>query len=502
MSFDAKKKDRRSSRDKPEPAETEIPEGLHGGFGGDSAFMGEDAYIVTDKQIDIEVDGSRQKRKLIISLTWPSLAENVLSSLMSMMDMMMVGVLGAYAISAVGLVMQPRFIMMAAFMAMNVGTTALVAQCKGARNRDGANTALNQALILTVFATVVICVIMIIIAEPLVRLIAGSELSEPSIIGGIEYLRIQIYGFPTATLTFAINASLRGAGNTRTTFYNNAVANVVNVCLNYCLIGGNFGFPRMEVAGASLATVIGQFVGFLMAVRVVTGNKQYVRLYIKECWKTNFTMMKRIINIGIPSFIEQLIMRVGSLWFTTIVTALGDISYTAHMVAMNIQMLSFTTGMAFGTAATTLVGQCIGRKRIDLAKVYVSMTQRLGLIVSVLIAALMFFGGKLVSGLYSDDMVIISLAADMLKIVAIANPITNARQVYINALRGAGDARFMAVVTFIGVLLLRPLIGLLLVNQFNLGLTGVWIALSSDFVVSFFITLVRYRRGKWTTLEI
>ena len=88
-----------------------------------------------DKQIDIETVGSAQRRRLIVSLTWPALAENILSSLVSMVDMMMVGGLGAYAISAVGLVTQPRFIMLSAFMAMNVGTTALVARSKGARDR-------------------------------------------------------------------------------------------------------------------------------------------------------------------------------------------------------------------------------------------------------------------------------------------------------------------------------------------------------------------------------
>lgn len=455
-----------------------------------------------DRQIDIEVDSQKQRSKLIIGLSWPALAENLLSSFMSMADMIMVGGLGAYAISAVGLVTQPRFIMMAAFMAMNVGGTALVAQCKGARDHEGANLALNQSLILTVLLTAVICVAMALTAEPLIRLIAGSELSEKTIVEGLKYFRIQIYGFPSIALTFTINASLRGAGNTRSTFYNNTVANVVNVMLNYCLISGNFGFPRMEVAGASLATVLGQCVGLVMALRVVTGKKQYIRLDFKKRFRLDFRMIKRIVNIGIPSLIEQVIMRVGSLWFTTIVTSLGDISYAAHMVAMNIQQLSFTTGMAFGTAATTLVGQCIGRKRIDLAKVYVRLTQLMGLVISILIAVFMFACGKFISRLYSNDMVIISLASDMLKIIAVVNPVMNARFIWSSALRGAGDAKSIAIVTFLGVLLVRPIVGLLLVNVAGIGLTGVWIALSSDFVISCIAIWIRYRKGKWALLEI
>ena len=455
-----------------------------------------------DKQIDIEVEGTGQKRKLIVALAWPALAENVLSSLASIVDMIMVSALGAYAIGAVGLVLQPKFIMLSAFLAMNIGTTALVAQSKGARNRDGANAVLGQSLLLAVALTAVICTLLLALAEPLLRLIAGGGLSESIISEALKYYKIQIYGFPTMSLTFTLNAALRGAGNTRATFYNNTAANVVNVMFNYCLIGGNLGFPRMEVAGASLATVIGQCVALVMAIYVITSGKQYVRLTFKKRLKIDFSMIKRILNIGIPSFIDQFIMRVGALWFTTIVTALGDLSYNAHMVAFNIQSLSFTTGMAFGTAATTLVGQSIGRKRTDLSKVYVRMTQNLGLIVSAIIALLMFFFGRQIAGLYSDDMAIIALASDMMKIIAVSNPITNARLVYVSALRGAGDAKFVAVITFIGMILVRPLAGYLFVNILGLGLYGVWIALSTDFVTNFFLVMGRYKRGKWTQIVI
>ena len=455
-----------------------------------------------DRQLDIEVESPGQRRKLIIALTWPALAENFLTSFMSMVDMMMVGGLGAYAIAAVGLIVQPKFIMLAAFMAMAVGTTALVAQCKGARNPDGSNAALDQSIILTIVIVIVICSAMLLTAGPLVRLIAGSEISERSILEGIRYYKIQIYGFPAVALTFTINAALRGAGNTRATFYNNTVANIVNVILNYCLINGRLGFPRMEVAGASLATVIGQFVGFIMALIVATGGRQYIKLDIRKRWKVDFSMMKRIINIGIPSFVEQAIMRIGVLWFTTIVTALGDIAYAAHMVALNIQQLSFAVGIAFGTAATTLVGQSIGRKRIDLAKVYVRMTLILGLLLTAAVAVFLFTCGRFVSRLYSNELSVISLAADMLKIVAIVNPILTARFIYTSALRGAGDAKSVAFMTFVGVLLVRPVVALLLVNILGMGLTGVWIALSSDFVISCAVIALRYKRGKWTQIKI
>lgn len=132
--------------------------------------------------------------------------------------------------------------------------------------------------------------------------------------------------------------------------------------------------------------------------------------------------------------IEQVVLRVGILAFTLIVTSLGDIAYTSHTIALNIQSLSFTTGMAFGTAATTLTGQCLGRKRPDLAKEYVKLTQRMSYGVSILIAVLLFVGGGFISRWYTNDASVITLVSQVLMIVAIANPLSNARFVYNAAL--------------------------------------------------------------------
>jgi Na+-driven multidrug efflux pump len=161
--------------------------------------------------------------------------------------------------------------------------------------------------------------------------------------------------------------------------------------------------------------------------------------------------------------------------------------------------------MAFGAAATTLMGQSLGRGRPDLARLYIKMTQRMSYLVSGLVAILLFFGGGLIGSLYSDDGELLRLAANMLKIIALANPISTARFVYTAALRGAGDSRFAAVITFIGVLLIRPLISLILVIPhlpFQIGLAGIWIALSSDGLACFALSRFRFRQGKWEKIRV
>ena len=466
------------------------------------------------RQIDIETQNLRDRDKLILSLTWPALAENILATLVSMADTIMVGALGAKAISAVGLVTQPRFIMLSAFMALGIGTTALVARAKGRGDQDEANQALKQSLVMSVGILIIVCTAMFIWMRPLIGFIAGKNIDPESINMACDYFRIQIYGFPFLGLTFMMNAALRGAGNTRAAFYSNTAANIVNVILNYLLIyetrtvnwfGASFTMwgAGLGVAGASLATVIGQFVAFVFCLYLLLNGKQYVSLRGGGSFIPDFSMIRRIAKVGMPAMIEQLIMRVGMMLFTLITTSLGDIPYATHIIAMNIQSMSFTTGMAFGTAATTLTGQSLGRRNPDLAKWYVKRTLLFNLFVSVFVALILFFfGGSLASLYNNEEAQIIALAAVVLRIIAVANPMSNSRFIYNSALRGAGDATFTAISTFVGIVFVRPLVAVLLVYVFHIGLVGVWIALVSDALICYALAIWRWRSEKWASIVV
>jgi len=403
-------------------------------------------------------------------------------------------------------------------MALGVGTTAMTARFKGARDPDSANKTFNQSLIMSLVLSVVLCVIMLFLRMPLMRFIAGSELSSAAVNGGGRYFLVQIIGFPFVALSFTMSAALRGIGNTRASFYANSVSNIVNVALNYCLIGGNLGFPRLEVLGASIATAIGQCCAFIMLVVIVIRSRGFIGFSWKLLRRPDLKMIRRISRIGVPALGEQAAMRIGMLVFTMIVTRLGDNPYSAHMIAINIQSLSFAPGQAFGTAATTLMGQGLGRKRPDLSRWYVNETQKIGLVVSIAVALLLFFGGRQIGEMYvhstvdpadaeafaaeaANNEIVLTLAANMLKIVALANIFSNARFIGLAALRGAGDARYAAVVTFITIIGFRTILSFIL-TRLGLGLYGVWISLASDGIVAFFMSQARYKKGKWAAIEV
>lgn len=438
---------------------------------------------------------SRMLYNDVLRIAWPSFLELTLTQLTSMVDMMMVGKLGTWAITAIGLTNQPKFLMMTMFMAMNVGATALVARYKGAGEYEKANSILRQALLLTFVLSAISSIIGFIFSEPMIKFMGAADAE--TLAGGTIYLKIQMAGFVTMALTSTITATLRGVGNSRIAMMYNLTANLVNVIFNYLLIYGHLCFPRMEIAGASLATVIGQSVAFILALFAVLRGNQYLHLCIRDGFKPHWESMKSIFSIGIPALIEQLVMRAGMIIYNITVASLGTVAFAIHQICMNIQAMSFMTGQAFAVSATSLTGQSLGKKRPDMAQAYSSRTRRMGMAVSIMLALIFFFFGKHIVALYNDDPAVIIQGAEILKLVALIQPFQSSQFILAGALRGAGDTRATAIISFITVLLVRPGLAIFTINVLGFGLEGAWYALVADQLIRSLLVLIRYNSGKW-----
>lgn len=308
-------------------------------------------------------------------------------------------------------------------------------------------------------------------------------------------------GFLTMALTTTITAALRAVGDSKTCMIYNLIANIVNVIFNWLLIYGNLGFPELGVAGASLATVLGQFVAFIIALSVLIHGNGFLKLKFKQGFRPNKVVLGNISNIGFPAMAEQLLMRAGMIIFTKTVASLGTTDYATHLVCMNIQALSFMIGQAFAVSATTLMGQSLGKRRTDMAQAYCSRTRTVGFCFSILLALIFsFFGGTIV-GLYNSDPEIIRVGGGIMLFVAFLQPFQSSQFIIAGGLRGAGDTRTTAIITTITVLFIRPIVTVVLISL-NFGLYGAWIALACDQLIRSGLVLARYRSGKWKMIKL
>ncbi len=245
------------------------------------AFFNMEALVPVKYRKGPLPDG-RHAFRVVLNMAIPSIAEMVFMSLIGSIDTIMVGQLGANALAAVALPAQPRMIMLSVFFALNVGVTAIVARRKGEQRRDAANLTLRNAIMLVAFIALIIMVLGLVFAEPLMRL-AGGNTNTPDdaevLKGAVTYFSIMAWSLPVSAISMCINAALRGVGNTKITMQVNMISNIVNVIFNYLLIGGKFGFPRLEVAGAAIASVIGIAAGALLSLWVVVqGKDKYLHL--------------------------------------------------------------------------------------------------------------------------------------------------------------------------------------------------------------------------------
>ncbi len=440
---------------------------------------------------------SKQMYKDTFRIAWPSLVELTLAQLASMVDMMMVGKLHYTAVTAVGLTTQPIFLLMTLIMALNVGVTALVAQNKGAGKKERAELALRQALMINFAVAALMTAIGVVFARPMCKFMGAQ--TEETLANAAEYLKIRMYGFLAFGLTSTITAALRGAGDSRTAMIYNVIANAANVLFNYLLIFGHWGFPRLEVAGAAWATIIGQYIAFIIAmVFVMTkSDRKYLHLDLKKGFKPDKDTIKNMVMIGIPSMIEQLIMRVGMVIFAKTVASIGELEFATHNICMNIQALSFMVGQAFAVSGTSLVGQSLGKSRKDMALAYGKRTVIFGVICACVLMILFFtFGGTIVSW-YNSEEDVVRIGGIIMSFVAFIQPFQTMQFIQAGALRGAGDTRSTAIVTLITVVFVRAALGLLFVFVFHWGLIGAWVALALDQLVRTVLIFLRYRSRKW-----
>ncbi len=433
-------------------------------------------------------------------LAWPSALESVLVALVSFVDTVMVGGLGPAAISTVGVTNQPKFLLMAMILSLNVGVTAVVARRKGEGDIFSANRALKQAVMVSVSLSLLVTVFGNILAPDLLRL-AGAQADY--INDSVDYFRIIITGQFFGCVGLTINAAQRGFGNTKISMRSNLVANLINVLLNYLLINGIWLFPRLEVRGAAIATAVGSMVAFGMALSsVLTHHADRLSLINDRAWKFDKQTMKGIFNVSSSAFVEQLFIRFGFFTYASMVARLGTIPFATHQICMNIIQISFAFADGFGVASTSLVGQSLGAKRPDHAMIYGRVGQRYSMCIGIALSVLFLLLRKQLIMIFNTDPTIVNMGAQIVCIIAAISLVQTTQVVISGCLRGAGDSRFVAISSFISIGVIRPGLSYLLCYPIGLGLTGAWLGMFLDQFMRTVLNLWRYKGAEWTKIKI
>ena len=456
-------------------------------------------YMLKPEQWQGDVPQSKELYSNMLRLAWPSALESILISLIGSIDTIMVSSLGTAAIAAVGLTNQPKFILLAVIFSLNTAITAIVARRKGQKDQASANSTLRQGIMLSALLSALLATLGFIFAKPLMWF-AGAN--EDTMEMSVQYFQIITVSVFFSAVCMTINAAQRGAGNTRISMKTNILSNVVNLIFNYLLIGGHLGFPALGVVGAGIASLLGAIAGLMMAIASVIGRQKFLYLDFHSRWTFDKETLKIICDIGGSAMVEQVFMRIGFFAYSKIVASLGTVAYATHQICMNIINLSFSFGDGLTVASSSLVGQSLGAKQPDYAMVYGKIGQRLALTVSTFLALLFLFGRHFLVSLFSDDPAVVALGGTIMIIIALTTHAQTSQVVFSGCLRGAGDTKFVAMVSLISIGIVRPILTYLLCIPLHVGLIGAWIGLFVDQYTRFFASMLRFRTGKWQSIKI
>ena len=434
----------------------------------------------------------------VIRLALPAVGEQVLNMTVGLVDTFLVGHLGADAIAAVNI--SNQFVMLATvlFAAVATGSTALIARAVGARDPLIAHRTVNQSMLVGTLVGLTTTALGALLAGPAVRLQGASGGALPL---ATVYLRIVSCTFLLSTWLFIGNACLRGAGDTRSTMLIMLLVNAVNIAVASALIYGALGLPRLGVAGSALGAACGRATGGAVIVYLLCRGRSGLRLNLRAM-RPDPQIIRRVLRVGVPTGVEQLLMRLGMASYLRVVAGLGMTAVAAHAVALNAESLSYSPGFGFAVAATTLVGQGLGAGDPRRAERDGYLAYRLGGVLMSFMGLVFFLFSRQIVAIFTDDPQVIALGSGPLRLVAIMQPLLAANMIFNGALRGAGDTRWPMLATGVGIWGVRLPLALLFVLVLEGGLMGAWCAMVVDQIVRGSAAFWRFRSGRWKTTRV
>lgn len=418
----------------------------------------------------------------------------VLFSVIGSVDTLMLSGFDQNAVGAVGSVNSVLSLFQVVSNIITAGTGILCAQYIGAgKTTDEKQPLILGSLIINTLLGVLFSLAAIFGSDLLLAMVNLDQELRPyakeylSIVGGFLFLQM-------LAMTFFV--VIRSHGKTRPTMIFSIVMNLINVVLNYVLISGHWGFPRMGVSGAAIATVVSKI--FSCAAGGI-----YLFFFVlpdfswRPRWKQMMLSMKTVLGYGSPAAGEQISYTLSNLVVIAMINGLGATVTNTYNYLNMIVSYVYLFSMSMGQGASIMIGWAVGQKKPEQANGICRFAARCSFLIAMGCMIVLCLVRKPLLGLIIDDQQIITLATSVLLTNFIREAGRSRNLVLVNALRAAGDVRFPLYVGLISMWLFNVGFSWLLGIQLGWGLHGIWIALGLDECCRAIAMQVRWKKGTW-----
>lgn len=432
---------------------------------------------------------------MICSLLIPVVLEQLLNSIMGTADTMMVSNVGSAAISAVSLVDSINVLVIQAFSALAAGGAIICAQYIGQRNKEKANESARQVLFIITAISVAVSLICLVFQKPLLRLIFGSV--EPAVMRASEiYFFYTALSFPFIAAYDSAASIFRAQDNTKGPMIISMISNVMNIAGNAVMI---WGF-HMGVAGAALSTLISRIFCAVVVIIQLRKEKEGQEIVVRDYFeiRPDWSMIRRILGLGIPSGIENSMFQLGKLAIQSTVSTLGTTAIAAQAMTNILENLNGIAAIGVGVGLMTIVGQCLGAGRQDEAVYYIKKLCVIAEVIIIISCLGVFALTKPITILGGMEKESADMCFHMVMWITIVKPL-----VWIMAfipeygLRAAGDVKFSMIVSCCTMWACRFCLCVFLIRVMGFGPMGVWIGMFADWTLRGIIFTWRFHSRKW-----
>lgn len=442
-------------------------------------------------------------RRTLFILALPVLTEQILNTLVGLVDVFLAGRISPTATSAVGVAAYVTWLVSMLVMLVGIGTGAIVARAQGAGNHQDANHFANQAITLAILFGAVVAALNYAAAP---WFATAFNMTGEAFQITVTYLRVESLGHVFLSTTLVASAVFRGIGKMKIPMLVFLVMNVVNAFFSVVLMYGLGPAPKLGVNGIVAGTVIAQFVGTCVILSILISGRFGLRLYPSEM-DIRLSSVARIMRIGLPAAIDGAVMWTGQFIFLLIIARLapnplGEAYLAAHIIAVRFEAFTYLPAVAWGAAVSTMIGQALGagdhRRAMSVGNEGVLQC---GALASVLGLVYLLAAAQIYQ-LMSNDPLVQQVGTRPFRYLALLQPLLATSIVYVAGLRGAGDTRYPLLISLMGAFCIRVPLGYLFGIVWNGGLIGAWIGMFGDMIWRAIAATIRYHRGRWVHTRV
>ncbi|NLV84168.1 MAG: MATE family efflux transporter [Spirochaetales bacterium] len=446
-------------------------------------------------RLDIVTESKQEFLKRLLQLSIPIMLQNLLGSSVSFVDTLMIGRIGEEALAAVGLANQLFFLISLFFFGVSSGSAIFIAQYWGAQDIRSMHKMMGISLSMNLVGALFSSIVSLFFPEAVMHLFT----KDPQVVQrGTEYLVYVGISYLFTAVVMTFSTALRSTGNTKTPLIVSSISLSINVVLNYILINGAFGFPRLEVVGAAIATTIARFTEMVILTMFVYVKRSPVAASLSTMMSFQKRMVASFFITCTPVILNELLWSLGMTAYKVAYARMGIDVIAAVNVTESIQGLFFVALMGIGNATAIMIGNRIGENKIELAKEYARRCIIIGALVGLVLGILLALTAQwlpLPFGL-QDSLHSMTTAALVALGIVLAPKAINMVTI-VGILRSGGDTRFslfaeIGGVWFIGVP--AAFIGGLVLH---LPLYGVYLLVASEELFKLVVGLLRIKSGKW-----